>query len=355
MTLTFAPSTTRSLLRRGAAGVALVGLALSVSACANAAPDDAAAGNAAETAATETADAAAPAETAAYPVTVDNCGDDLVIEAQPEKVMVLTTVPLGSIEAAGGLEQVTEYSGKFSGDWFSDDIRAHFADIEPLTEKVIQADLTREAIVEFAPDLVIGSNGQTINPQTLAEVGIPMYVLPAWCPNAPQTVSFDDAYAQVEVFGRIFGHPDAAAASVDDMKARVAAASADVGDLATAAFIWPDKTGVLKSYGAGSVATSQLEVLGLSNVFGDEKGRGFDISIESLVAQDPDVIVVVYPEDGTAEAAIDALRAVPGADALTALKEDRLLTTQPAMIDPAGAYSVVGLERLAGQLAGLSK
>lgn len=329
--------------RRALAALAATTLALSLAACSS--PG---------TGTTSEPSASGTAAAAAFPVTVDNCGEELVIKSQPKKVMVLSTIPVGSIEAAGGLAQITEYSGKFSGDYFSDAVRKHFADIKPLTEKVIQADLTREAIVEAAPDLVVGYDAQSVSRASLAEVGIPMYVPPAWCPNAPKQVSFEDAYKDVTVFGTMLGHPDVAAASVDALRKRVAAVKPDVGDLKTAAFVWPNASGALNGYGTGSISTSQLEALGLKSVFGEQSGRAFEISMESLVEKNPDVLVVVYPEDSDPKDAIARLSKMPGADSLAAIKNGRVLTVQPALLDPAGAFSIVGLERLNAQLAKLA-
>ncbi|MFT4086691.1 MAG: ABC transporter substrate-binding protein [Gordonia sp. (in: high G+C Gram-positive bacteria)] len=297
-------------------------------------------------------DRAAAGAGSGYPVTVDNCGQALTIKSRPKNVLMLSTVTAPSIEEAGGLGQLGSYTGNPESTYLSDAVRSRLKQIPQVVSQVTSSDLNREKVVDIGPDLVIGYGNQAISPDSLAEVGIPMYVPPAWCANPPAKVSFDDAYKQVEVFGKIFGHPDTAAGSVEDMRKRVAAVKPNTLGLTKAAFVYPRADGgALSSYGTGSIADAQIKQLGLTNVYGDKPGRGFEVSAESLVDADPQVVIVVYSETSDAATARKQFEAVPGVASIDAVKAGRIIAVPVAALDPAGPGSVSGLEFLSEQLA----
>ncbi|MFT4235877.1 MAG: ABC transporter substrate-binding protein [Microbacterium sp.] len=303
---------------------------------------------------TETSEPAATSDgdTTGYPVTIDNCGEDLVIESRPESVMLLASTVLGTVEAAGGLDQIGSRTWELTGDHWSEAIEDRVAEIPALTEAADGSGVTLEAIVEAQPDLVIGYESQALSRETLAAVGIPFYIIPAYCPESPSTVSFDSVYEQVTTFGEIFGHPDAAATANEELKTRVEAVSQVEGDIEDGAMLFTStSSGSLLTYGTASMSNAQLDGLGIRNVFDDIPKRYLETSIETLVDRDPDVIVVLYPEGKDAEDAINEVVSLPGADALSAVANNRVIAQKLELTDPPNPYSVLGLEELSKQVS----
>ncbi|MFT4011709.1 MAG: hypothetical protein QM655_16885 [Nocardioidaceae bacterium] len=124
---------------------------------------------------------------------------------------------------------------------------------------------------------------------------------------------------QIRTTGAMFGNPDAAAASIVDLKKRLDA----------------------------------IEALSFENVFADRPEMYFDVNLEAIVAKDPDILLVKYSENSTAEKALADLKKVAGINSLTAVRENRLLCTQVVLGDPPSPLSVTGLEILVEQLTAL--
>lgn len=94
------------------------------------------------------------------------------------------------------------------------------------------------------------------------------------------------------------------------------------------------------------MAQAQMETVGLTNVFSDVDQRVFEASFEEILAKDPDVVILLYV-DGDPEALENALRALPGADRITAVRNDDILVQRFRMTGPPTPLSVDGLENIA--------
>ncbi|MGL5912216.1 MAG: hypothetical protein ACRCZP_19585, partial [Phycicoccus sp.] len=91
----------------------------------------------------------------------------------------------------------------------------------------------------------------------------------------------------------------------------------------------------------------------LENVYGKEPKTYVEISLESLLQADPEVVVVAYGLHGdTWEQARARFLAEPGAKDLAAVRAGRLIGL-PATETSASSSSVAGLERLQRAVAGL--
>ena len=103
--------------------------------------------------------------------------------------------------------------------------------------------------------------------------------------------------------------------------------------------------GTTYAYGSRSMAHPQLESAGLDNVFGDVDERVFEVTLEELLGRDPDVVVLLYG-DGDPAAVEEALTSLPGADELTAVREDAVMTQLFNFTEPPTPLSIDGLERI---------
>src|ERR1700754_1513228 len=176
-----------------------------------------------------------------------------------------------------------------------------------------------EAIVGYAPDLVIASADPGELVSSLSEVGIPAIVLPS-------AVTLDDTYAQLEQLGAATGHVGDAAELVGqlqtDIDELVAQVPADAEPVTYYHELDPNLFTVTSSTFIGEL----YAMAGLTNIADeapDAAGGYPQLSPEFLVTANPDV--VFFADGGAGGVTADAIAARPGWDQLTAVQQDRIV------------------------------
>lgn len=292
------------------------------------------------------------------PVSFDNCGEQVTLDAVPERVVILSGNAVPLLSAVDALDRVVARGGDFSADLYEADIREAVEAIPVLSEEKGETGgvvFSLEVLLDQDPDLVIGYQTQTITRAALDDAGIPLIVQPGFCDGATEPdVDFTDVYDEVELYGRIFDAGEAATAAIDDLRERVdavgaAASPAPDGGPSVALLYLTESGGALSAYGNRGIVHDQVELAGLSNVFADVDKRVFDVGVEELLGRDPDVVIILRAVDADAEVLIDALRGLPGAGELRAIREDAVTTQIFDYGDPPTPLSVEGLELLAEQ------
>ena len=289
-----------------------------------------------------------------YPLTVENCGEQVTLDAAPHRVVILGSSPIPLVEAAGALDRVIAKAGEFPDALYTDATRRAVAAIPTIGEGESASgtvQISQEVVVDQRSDLVIGYETETVKRAALTDSGIPMLILPGFCANKdliPKHQDFDDVYAQVEFWGKVFGTQDAAAAAVTSLRSRVAKAQASFtpGEERSAATLFVSLGGgPLYAYGTSSMAHPQMAAAGLKNVFGDVDERVFEVTPEELVARDPEVLIILYVE-GEPAAITDSLLQSPGVASLRAVSENQIYLHLFGFTDPPTPLSVDGLEKI---------
>lgn len=295
----------------------------------------------------------------AFPVEIDSCGKPFTLEAAPERVVMLSNDPISPLAAIGALDRVVATTGEVQTDLYDATTAATAEAIPRLSAgsgSTGGTEISQEAVIDQQPDLVIGYETETITRAGLDAVGIPLYIIPAFCPEgASEPVDFDDIGAELTTYGRMFGEAEAAAAVTAELDSRVAAvqqAATDAPARRGAVLYVPAGGGTLYAYGPASMAHPQLATLGVDNVFADLDERVVEITREELIARNPEVLVLLYGEDGDPDAAERTVRELPGADAIAAVTSGSIVAQPFPLTDPPNPLSVTGLERLAEQLLG---
>lgn len=284
-------------------------------------------------------------------VTVRNCGVDVTFDAPPERVALLESAPVTILHALGVLDRAVLRAGAFPEEYYDDETDAAIAGIESLGEDLDESghlQLSQEVIIGQQPDLVLGLP-DGISRESLAEAGINTLVQPVYCPDGVDATTFDDVYAQIETYGRIFDRTGEAAALVADLRERVAAVEKSVAGKPkrTAAVLFPTVGGGSGyAYGNRSMAHPQLAAAGFTNVFGDVDDRVFEVTTEQLVAADPDVLVLLHV-DGSPGDVRNAVVTMPGAESLRAVANDQIMVQLFNFTEPPTPLSMDGLERIA--------
>ncbi|MGH8933589.1 MAG: ABC transporter substrate-binding protein [Egibacteraceae bacterium] len=294
------------------------------------------------------------AASAGFPMTVETCGREVTFEERPEKVMIAGTEAPSLLWAAGAADQVDvmSYTLEPAPLAVPDGTYADVPRIEPVDKEP-----SKEVIFGEDPDVILSYGLFSAPWQDLEAAGITEYVLQGQCDGTMQDGpvldtegSFEQIYRDIEFFGRLFGTQDTAASAVAELRDRVAAVEEQFKDAPSrevaVVAVYPDAVSV---YGGGSIASAQIEALGLTNAFPEVEGIGgryIEVSPEELIARNPDILILTGAHGSTAEAAITALQSVPGSQGLTALLENRIIKINNAQII-GGLQTVEGLELMA--------
>lgn len=340
---TTAPATTPRRRRHTAVLAALASLTLA--ACADADPGS---GSAAET--------SAPSTASAFPVSVDNCGFDVEIPDSPERIVTVKSSMTELALALGAGDRIvgTAFLDGPLPEELADDVPESVS--SPMADQAPGA----EALLAMEPDLVMAGWESILTAEesgdrsTLAALDVATYVAPSACKEAayqPNPMTFDLLFEQITEAGDVLGTPDAAADLVAEQQRELDAVVPD--DRALTA-LWYSSGSDVPYVGAG-IGTPQMIMssAGLTNVAADVEDTWTSMGWESIVEQDPDVIVLVDAAWNTADSKIEALEANPATAELAAVRESRYLTL-PFPSTEAGVRSVDAVDSLVDQLGSLT-
>lgn len=285
-----------------------------------------------------------------YPVTVSNCGSKVSFEAEPERVVLLKSASVPYLNDLDVLDRVTARAGAYPSGYYDKATQQRLDKIDSLTDKVDSGghlQISKETVIDQEPDLVMGEV-ENLSRSTLSAVDIPLLEEPALCDKGVQHPGFDSVYSQMSMYGKVFDKPEKARSANAALKKRVAAAEKKVQGKPkrTAAVLYPTVGGgVTYAYGTKSMADPQLRAAGFTNVFADVGKRVFETSPEQLLDRDPDVIILLY-SDGDPKKVTQALRDLPGAGRLKAVRNNAVMPQLFNFTEPPSPLSVTGLERI---------
>ncbi len=201
------------------------------------------------------------------------------------------------------------------------------------------AQLDMEAIVALKPDLVIGwrTGNAPAHIEKIRQLGIPVYL------NEPGHI--DDIAHDMERYGVLLGEPKAAQAAAA-YRSRLAALRARYSArpaLRVFYQIWKDP---LMTVGGAQIISDAIRLCGGENVFGQLSQMAPVVTVESVLAADPDLIVA-SGLDETRPEWLDDWRRWPQ---LKAVARDNLYFIPPDIIQRHTPRLLDGTEMLCRQL-----
>jgi iron complex transport system substrate-binding protein len=290
-----------------------------------------------------------------FPMTVQNCGHDVTIDAPPERILTIGAEAPTLVAAAGGADRMVARSGEYESPL--GEYESALQDVPQLTTNADNPSV--EAIISQEPDLVVTRGSE--DAAALEAIGIDRLVISGRCRGSDNKVTaagtFEEVYSDIELYGRIFGTQNTATAAVAGLRERVARVEKQFKDSPqrrAAAVIYSGDGEQLGSYGRLSVAHQQIEALGLANVFEESPERFFEPSIEEFIERAPEVIALLFENNvGTAESFKARLLAQPELADVSAIRSGDIISI-PFALSASSPISVLGLEMLADQLDDLS-
>ena len=290
-----------------------------------------------------------------YPVTVQSCAEKVTFEKAPERAVVNDDNMIELMFALGLTDRMAGYAGtgeRLRLTVFTDD----YAAVTSLGPDYF----TVEPLLGVAPDFVFagwnyGFDAGGINPDALAGLGIPSYVLSESCRRIDDTLgpaTIEDWFGDVRAIGDIFGVPERAEALVAHWQERLDRVEDRIpaGTEPVRVFCWDWGTETLGT-GAGLTIVPELyRRAGAVNVFEDMRQMWEDVSFEAFVERAPELIAVTDYGDGPpGEEKIETLKAMDGIGTVPAVRNDRFLVLPQEAVNP-GIRIVDGIEALAAEL-----
>jgi iron complex transport system substrate-binding protein len=295
--------------------------------------------------------------TTSYPLTLDNCGVEVTVDAAPAAVVTIKSSTTEMLLALGVGDRIvgTAYPDGPVADWLTEDAAANPAIDAPLSDKVPG----HEAVLALAPDLVYAGWESNLTAEgagardSFATFGVATYVAPSACKGEgyqPDPLTFDDVFAEIEEVGEMF---DVSAEATELVAAQRADLDAVVPDDRGLTALWYSSGSDIPYVGAGIGAPQMImDAVGLENVAEEIHDTWGPFSWEEAIADDPDVIVLVDSPWNSADSKIEMLEGNAATANLTAVREGRYLEV-PFPATEAGVRSVWAVEHLSEQLTAL--
>jgi len=275
-----------------------------------------------------------PTENAAFPVTIKDAADeDVVIEAQPEKIVSL--IP-SNTEIAFALGLGEKIVGVSDNDNYPEEV----ANIE----KIGGMEFNVEKIISLQPDVVLAQGSMADSSaeglKQIQDAGIPVIVV-------NDAKNFAEVYKSIEMIGTATGKQEEAQKIVDDMKAKVEDLKAKAATIKD-----EDKKSVLMEispapelYAAGknTFIDEMLSIINAENIVKEEGWPKVDQ--EAIISSNPDVIITTY--GFYVDNPVGQVTSREGWQDINAVKNKQVVDVHSDKVTRPGPRLVEGVEELA--------
>ncbi len=214
-----------------------------------------------------------------YAVVTDDMGRQVVLDKQPQHVVVLSTSLLNFTDAVQG--DIVGRAAVKAEEAELPDRYAAVPDVGPVYN------ISLEKIVSLSPDLVVAG---TVQHQKLIsrleQLGIPVIAL--------RTKTYEDVKRNITVLGQIYGREELAKAEIRSMDRQIQTITKKLPAVHKRAVIIHATPNSVTVQLSPSIAGCIADILGLENVGADGTIDGsaekIPYSMEALVEKDPDII-----------------------------------------------------------------
>ena len=223
-------------------------------------------------------------EKAAFPVTIkDATGEDVVIEAKPEKIVSLMP---SNTEIAFALGLGDEIVGVNDFDNYPEEALEK--------EKIGGMEFNVEKIISLQPDLVLAHGGTSMGSsaaglQQIRDAGITVLVV-------NDATDFDTVYDSIGMIGKATGKVEEAKTLVSDMKAKMEEIKSKVASIKPEdkknVYVEISESPDIMAAGKNTFIDEILTTIQANNIITEEGWPKIDQ--EAVIASNPDVIITTY-------------------------------------------------------------
>ena len=283
--------------------------------------------------------------------TVNSCNRTVSFDSPPKRA-ISNDVNLTEMMLVLGLaDHMVGYTGISGWKTLDEEMRANVKQLPELSSKYP----TKEVIVGANADFFFaGWNygmkvGGEVTPDTLEPFGVKVYELTESCTHIMKKgkASINDMYDDLLNLGAIFDVEDTAKNLVNNYKAELKSFKDDLetGE-PVRAFVYDSGEDTPFTAGLYAMPTALIEAAGGVNVMnGFEKSWG-TVTWEEVVAQNPEVIVIVNYGSVTAEQKRAFMMSNPAFANIAAVKNDRFVTLEYVEATP-GPRNIKAIKTLA--------
>ncbi len=272
-----------------------------------------------------------PSASLAFPVTItDDEGTAVQIASEPEVIISLTPATTETLFALGLGERI---AGK------SQDFFLYPPEAGSIPDVATFDAVDIEKIVSLEPDVVFAGGNFFTPPdaiERMRDLGLAVVVL-----YAP---SVETVFADIELIGQVSGRSAEAQAIVDRMRSEFDAVERAVADLPKPRLFYElDATGAIYGPADDSFLAEMIVLAGGDPITTGSPDK-FDIAVERLIEEDPELILLADAPFGvTAE----QVAARPGWGVMTAVKNDAIRPIDDQTVTRPGPRLFLGLRLLA--------
>lgn len=299
----------------------LIALAIALAACSSAAP----------TAVPTATPSPSQTEVPAFPTTVtDDEGTAVTLAREPQTIVSLAPAATEILFALGVGDRI---KGK------SQDVFLYPPEAGALPDVATFDSVDVEKIVALSPDVVFAGGNFFTPPDAIAKLrslGLNVVVLFA--------SSVEAVYVDFELIGQVVGRSGEATAMVDRIRSEFDNVKAAVAGLPKPRLFYElDATGAIYGPADKSFLVEMIELAGAVPITTGSPVK-YDISIERLIEQDPQIILMADAPFGVTAAQVAAR---PGWEVMTAVRNDQIRPIDDQMVTRPGPRLFLGLQLLA--------
>jgi iron complex transport system substrate-binding protein len=263
-----------------------------------------------------------------YPVSFDNYGRNVVVNAVPQKVLTLGPnctelfIALGLDEHIVGVSLVNHSRGPLP----------EYADQYKKISMLNHGSATREAVITSGADFIYGIDwefgGNGLDIDELAGYGITVYM------NSASTM--EQQYQEIQDIGRIFQIEDRAAAFVEGQKSGIQAIQSKIsGRKAPKVLVYDSGNNGVFTCSGVNFESLLINLAGGKNIFDDLTEKAWiTVSYEEVLARDPDVILIHDYNSPSVEEKIAEIKANDVLAHLDCVKNERFVAIELESVLP---------------------
>ncbi len=267
----------------------------------------------------------------AFPTTLtDDEGTAVTLATEPHTIVSLTPATTETLFALGVGDRI---KGK------GQDVFLYPPEAGAVPDLATFNSVDVEKIVALSPDVVFAGGNFFTPPDAIAKLrslGLTVVVL-----YAP---SVETVYRDIGLIGQVAGRSDEAAAMVDRIRSEFDNVKSAVAGLPKPRLFYElDATGAIYGPADKSFLAEMIELAGAIPITTGSTNK-YDISVERLIEQDPEVILMADAPFGVTAAQVAAR---PGWKVMTAVKNDQIRPIDDQTVTRPGPRLFLGLELLA--------
>ncbi len=283
-----------------------------------------------------------PEEKGYEAVTIDNYNLTTEYDKKPEKVVCLSLNSAEIIAALGEADSIVAVqTGNNNIDDVIPDLYADLKDVDIPDTINTGMPPTLEAMLDLKPDFVAMNGYYFFVPffgtvEDYQQNDVKLYVTEG---SYVDNCTIDNTYDDIRNIGSIFGENEKAEELISGMKDRFVGVEEKIQSaekISVMAFDSISEDGLYTIAGGNGLEQQLLDMAGANNIFSDIESDFSTVSIEEIVARNPEYIVIhAYTcNENDAQSKIDALKAQKELEDVDAIKNDKFIIVNMVQVTP---------------------